>query len=112
MSGTLLQSFGMVSPLNSFVSPVTGQLDPVAFRFLYNLFNSSASLVNADNELQAQVTTNATAIGALQGDVTTLQGEIGTLQTQVAALPTQAQITAIQSQIDTIVARLAAAGIP
>jgi hypothetical protein len=53
---------GMIAPVNEFVDPATGILTPVAFRFLYGMFNA----MNAVSTLQSQIATLQEQVAALQ----------------------------------------------
>jgi len=91
---------GMVAPQNAFVN-AGGQLNPVSFAFLFNVFNTAQSLLAQMAQAQTDLATANTNIATANSGVATNAADIATLQGQV-----NAQITGLQNQINTIDAEI------
>ena len=117
MSGvTGIGGQGMVAPQNAFVNG-SGQLNPVSFSFLFNVFKTAQSLLAQMAQAQTDLATANTNIASANSGVASNAADIATLQAQVAQIQSDeasepGSLANIQAQINTINARLAAAGIP
>ncbi|MCL2430028.1 MAG: hypothetical protein FWD12_12440 [Alphaproteobacteria bacterium] len=107
---------GMVAPQNAFVN-AGGQLNPVSFAFLFNVFNTAQNLLAQMTAAQADIATANANIATATSGVTTLQSDVAALQAQVAAIQSTVStdttnLATLQTQVDSILSRLAAANIP
>jgi len=107
---------GMVAPQNAFVN-AGGQLNPVSFAFLFNVFKTAQSLLAQMAQAQTDLATANTNIATANSGVATNAADIATLQAQVAAIQSTVStdttnLATLQTQVDSILTRLAAANIP